>query len=170
MRRLELDYVATPRARRWPGWVLLGCSLAFAGVLVERHLALEAELERFEAARPLATERPARPASSQAIAEEAKNTETVVRQLGLPWASLIAGVEAASHPEVALLQLEPQAPQRVLRLAAEARDRDAMLEYLRRLSESGSLREAHLVSHQVQADDPRRPVQFTVQAAFRSAP
>jgi len=45
-----------------------------------------------------------------------------------------------------------------------------MLEYVRRLGESRKLNNVHLLSHQVQAQDPRRPIQFTVLAAFGVAP
>ena len=58
----------------------------------------------------------------------------------------------------------------MLRLTAEARNREAMFEYLRRLAQARGLAEVHLVSHQVQRDDPQRPIQFTVQAASEELP
>src|SRR6059036_3891169 len=69
--------------------------------------------------------------------------------------------------DVAILQLQPDAEQRLLRLTAEARDREAMFEYLRRLGGAQGLADVHLVSHQVQREDPQRPIQFAVQAAIR---
>src|SRR2546421_411835 len=48
-----------------------------------------------------------------------------------------------------------------------ARYRDAMFEYLRRLGSAQGLAEVHLVSHQVQREDPQRPIQFSVQAAIK---
>lgn len=172
MRRLELDYVAPPRRPRWPGLLLLALSLAIAAALVERQLDLQGELQRLEAARGLlgGEHRVARVVPAQRLAEEAKDVAAVVRQLALPWAAIIDSVEAAAHPDIGLLQLQPDAPQRLLRLSAEAKDREAMLEYLRRLGQAKLLLDAHLVSHQLQSDDPRRPIQFAVQAALRSAP
>lgn len=172
MRRLQLDYVAPPRRPRWPGFALLALSFAVAGALVDRYVDLQGELQRLEAARGLlgAERRPARAVTAQQLAEQTKGVETVVRQLALPWAALVESVEGAAHPDVALLQLQPDAPQRLLRLSAEAKDREAMLEYVRRLGQAKLLHEAHLVSHQVQSEEPRRPIQFAVQAAFRSAP
>jgi hypothetical protein len=55
----------------------------------------------------------------------------------------------------------------VVKLTAEARTQEAMFAYLRRLAAAKNLGEAHLVSHQVQRDDPQRPIQFSVQAALR---
>jgi Tfp pilus assembly protein PilN len=91
----------------------------------------------------------------------------VVRQLTLPWAALIGTIEQAASRDVAILQLQPDAEQRLLRLTAEARDREAMFEYLRRLGSAQGLAEVHLVSHQVQREDPQRPIQFAVQAAIK---
>jgi Tfp pilus assembly protein PilN len=91
----------------------------------------------------------------------------VVRQLTVPWSALIGALEQASTRDVALLQLQPDADQRRLRLTAEARDREAMFAYLRRLESAPALAEVVLVSHQVQNEDPQRPIQFAVQAALR---
>jgi hypothetical protein len=76
-------------------------------------------------------------------------------------------VERASTRDVALLQLQPDAESRLLRLTAEARNREAMFEYVRRLGAAPGLADTHVVSHQVQRDDPLRPVQFSVQALLR---
>jgi hypothetical protein len=44
-----------------------------------------------------------------------------------------------------------------------------MLEYLRRVGAARGFSEVHLLSHQVREDDPARPIQFSLQASFRSA-
>jgi Tfp pilus assembly protein PilN len=70
--------------------------------------------------------------------------------------------------EVAVLQVQPDAQSRLLKVTANARGEELMLEYLRRLGATGGFSEVHLLSHQVREDDPGRPVQFSVQASFRS--
>jgi len=94
----------------------------------------------------------------------------VLRQLALPWGAIIESVEAATTADVALLQLQPDAQQRQLRLGAEARSQQAMLEYLQRLAAARALSEVHVVNHQLQVEDPNRPVRFTVQASLRGLP
>jgi hypothetical protein len=42
-----------------------------------------------------------------------------------------------------------------------------MFDFVRRLSASQGLADVHLVSHQVQREDPLHPVQFSVQASIR---
>jgi len=46
----------------------------------------------------------------------------------------------------------------VLRLTAEARSRERMFDYLRACPCARGPREVHLVSHQVQRDDPQQPI------------
>ena len=171
MRRLELDFVALPRRRSWPGILLLSGSLVAAGLLVRHYHELTLELSRLETASGLigADRNPSRTIPKERLNEAVKNAETVVRQLTLPWSSLAQSIESAATKDVAVLQLQPDAEQRLLRLTAEARHQDAMLEYLRRLSATRALVNVHVVSHQIQHDDPERPIQFAVLASFRGA-
>ncbi len=156
-----------PRRRaRWPGVLLLAISLALAAGLFARHREAQLELERLIAVADLAG--PQRRTVPQArLDEEAKSAEAVVRSLTLPWAALVQAVEQAATRDVALLQVQPDAESRLLRLTAEARNREAMFEYVRRLGAAPGLVDVHVVSHQVQRDDPLRPVQFSVQALLR---
>lgn len=172
MKRLELDFIAAPRRSLWPGVALLAIALSVAGALGARYHNVKAELERLETAGGLLSpdRRLQRAIPRERVEEEAKHVESVVRQLTLPWASLVGTIEAAATRDVAILQLQPDAQQHLLRLTAEARHQDAMLEYLRRLVAASVLTDVHVVSHQVQQEDPRRPVQFAVQASFKGVP
>lgn len=168
-RRLELDYLAPPRRARWPGLLLLALSLTLAGYLLERYRDARQERVLLEAESGLLSpeRRPVRALPRERLEAEAKAAEAVVRQLSVPWAGLIGALEHAASRDVALLQLQPDADQRRLRLTAEARDRDAMFAYLRRLEAAPALAEVHLVSHQVQNEDPQRPIQFSLQAGLK---
>ena len=169
--RISLDYAAAVRRPLWPGVLVLLLSLALGAALLERYLDARQELARLEAAGSLIApeRRPARAASKERLAEETRNAEAVVRQLTLPWASLVQAIEQAATRDVALLQLQPDAESRSLKLTAEARHRDAMFEYLRRLGVAPGLSEVHLVSHQVLRENPQRPIQFSVQASIAGA-
>ena len=170
-RRLELDYIALPPEPRLPGIIVLAIALAVAGLLVERYHEVRLELERIEGPPGVPVERrPTRVMTRERLDEEAKGVEAVLRQLALPWGAIIETVEDAATPDVAVLQMQPDAQQRQLRLGAEARTQEAMLEYLRRLAAARSLAEVHVASHQVQLEDPQRPIQFTVQARLKGLP
>jgi len=170
--RLELDYVTAPRRPRLLGVLLLILSLAAAGILVERYRTVSQSLQQIETAQALlGPEQLALRARSPArLDEEAKQVEAVLRQLALPWGAIIESVEQATSDDVALLQLQPDAQQRQLRLGAEARTPQAMLDYLQRLAAARALTAVHVVSHQVQVEDPHHPVRFTVQASLKGLP
>ena len=89
-----------------------------------------------------------------------KQAETVVRQLTLPWADIIRAIEAASMRNVGVLNMQPDAQHRVLKLTAEAKSREAMLEYVRRIAQTKGLSNVYIVNHQVRAEDPSRTIQF----------
>jgi hypothetical protein len=168
-RRVELDYIAPPRRSAWLGALVLALSLAVAAQLVVRYRDARLELARLEATASLIgpERRPPRAVPKERLDEEVKSAEAVVRQLTVPWGSLVQAIEQAATREVAVLQLQPDAESRSVRLTAEARNAEAMFEYLRRLAAAKGIADAHLVSHQVQREDPQRPVQFTVQAALK---
>jgi hypothetical protein len=153
----------------WPGVLLLVLSLGVGGYLLERYREARQDIARLEAESGLVLpeRRPARAVPRERLEAEAKAAEAVVRQLTVPWGALVAALEKASMRDVALLQLQPDADQRRLRLTAEARDRDAMFTYLRRLEAAPALAEVVLISHQVQLEDPQRPIQFSLQASLK---
>lgn len=166
--RLELDHVAPRRWRSWPGLALLGLSLALAADLALRYRDTMAGLHSV----PVAT---ARAPALKAIPGKANDAEekvarAAVRQLALPWAGLIRALEDAATADVAILQVQPEAQQQMLRVTGEARDAAAMFKYLRSLSAARGLSEIHLVSHEVAQDDPQRPLRFAAQASFRRMP
>ncbi len=167
--RAELDYVAPPRRPRAAGIALLAIALGVGGVLLQRYKEAKLEIDRIEAAQALLPgER--RVALRKSIDDEMKSAEAVVRQLALPWAAMVHAVEGAASPDVALLQMQPDAQQRQLRLSAEASNEKAMLKYLDRLAAAPPLADVHIASHQVLLEEPRRPIQFTVLARLRGAP
>lgn len=171
-RPLELDYLVPLRRPLWLGALVLGGALGLAAVLGMQYRETQLELQRLEAtAGVLGAERkPARAMPKERLDAEVKAAEAVVKSLTVPWASLIEALERASTKEVALLQLQPDAQNRTLRLTLEARSREAMFDYVRRLNASRTLGEAHLLNHQVQADDPQRRIQFSIQAVMRDSP
>ena len=171
-RRLELDYVAPPSRPRLPGLALLAVAVLAAGLLVERFREVRLDLESIEAQQGLlgTQKRAVRATPRERLDDEVKNAEAVLRQLALPWSAIIQTLEEATTDDVALLQMQPDAQQRQLRLAAEARNPEAMLAYVRRLAAARSLSDVYVASHQVQMDDPQRPIQFTVQARLKGAP
>jgi len=164
--RLELDYIAPPRKPLALGVGVLIVSLAISILLLERYRSIKIEIAGLEAAESmLPVER--KPLARKNIDGDLKNAEAVLRQLALPWKEMVNAVEGAARPEIALLSMQPDAQQRQLRLTAEAPSEKAMLGYLERLAASPALGDVYIASHQVMLEDPRRPLQFTVQAKLK---
>jgi len=149
---------------------VLVVSIAIAGVLFVRYRDTQEALARLETTGKLISpeRRPLPSMSKERLDAEMKSAESVVRQLALPWASMVQALEKSATREVAILQLQPDAETRSVKLTAEARTREAMFEYVRRLESSPTLGDVHVVSHQVQREDPQHPLQFSIQASLRS--
>lgn len=166
---LELDFIVPRKRPRAAGFLVLIVALALAGGLVLKQRETEQRLHELDAAAALlSAPRPALAIPRDKLEGEIKNAQATVRQLALPWSQLIDSLERASMKDVALLNIQPDAQNRLLRVTGEARREELMLQYLQRLSATGSFAEVHLVSHQVREEDPQRPIQFSVQARFRS--
>jgi len=173
MRRapLQLDLVAPPRRSRWLGYLVLAGSLFVASEMFMRMREAQDQLARLDAMQGLLGDaRPTRALPRERLEEQMKEAQAVLRQLALPWAQLVESLESAAMPDVAVLQVQPDAQQRLLRVTAEAKGEETMFRYLRRLAAAEGFSDVHLVSHQVREDDPRRPLQFSLQVSFRSSP
>lgn len=170
--RLQLDFIVVAREQRWLGLVLLLVALAVAADLGYRYREARTALARTESIRRLLPdERKTPPVIPKARLDEyMKGVQNVVHQLALPWPALVAAFEGAASAQVAVLQLQPEAREGVLRVTAEARDREAMLDYLRSLVAASGLSDVHLLDHQVKEDDPQRPILFTARGLMRRVP
>jgi hypothetical protein len=164
---LQLDFVAPRRRSRLAGIMVLALALGLAAHLVLKYRDTQDRLAQLEAVEAMVSApRPVRALPRERLDAELKAAQATVRQLSLPWAQLIDSLERSAMREVAVLHVQPDAQQRLLRVTAETRGEELMLEYLRRVGASG-FAEAHLVSHLVREDDPQRPLQFSLQASFR---
>jgi hypothetical protein len=85
----------------------------------------------------------------------------------VPWSELFASAESAAMPDVALLSIESDTDKRRVKISGEAKHLEAVLEYLRFLAARPALADVYLQSHNVQKQDPQRPVRFTVNAQWR---
>ena len=104
--------------------------------------------------------------------EQARNRAAlrVARGLQTPWSDLLSALEAAPHENVALLGIEPSIAKQQVRLTAEARDPEAMLDYVAALQADPRLSQVVLVSHQVQTQAAGKPVRFQMQSAWGVTP
>ncbi|MBI4293736.1 MAG: PilN domain-containing protein [Betaproteobacteria bacterium] len=175
MRALELDFRREGRQARWAGIALLAAGLAGTAAVFTQYDRLAEEFAQAQASvrqsgaaarRQTAAVRPA--GDLQKVALEMKRASEVAFALKLPWNDLFASVEAANTPNVALLSIESDTGKRQVKITAEAKDPESMLDYLRFLGAQPKLANVYLQSHQVQQQDPQRPVRFVLGADWVS--
>jgi Tfp pilus assembly protein PilN len=90
-----------------------------------------------------------------------------VAQLNLPWQALFESLEKTKPQNIALLSLEPDGKKRVLRILAEAKQSDDMLDFVRILREQPQFSDALLTRHEINIQDPNRPLRFTLEATWK---
>lgn len=87
-----------------------------------------------------------------------------VAQLNTPWPALLDGFENVASADIALLQIEPDHRRRLVKGVAEARNHQAMLDYLAALGSSAPFARAMVTKQEINDKDPNRPLRFTFEA------
>jgi len=91
-----------------------------------------------------------------------------ISDLNLPWQALFSSLEQVKPKNVALLGLEPNASKHVLRVFAETKQAEDMLEFVRLIRQQPQFTDAVLVKHEVYMQDPNRPLRFSVEAVWKA--
>jgi Tfp pilus assembly protein PilN len=159
-----------------PAWAAAGVALVLAARAGHAYWIYGADQRAFEAERASARARlvqaqPMKVAAKAAVlsAPEAAAVNAVVMQLNLPWRELRDAVRAATPQSVALLALEPDAKKQALRLTAEAKSSEDMVGYVERLKQQPLFESVVLARHEINDQDPNRPLPFQVDAQWRQA-
>ena len=97
-----------------------------------------------------------------------RQANEVLRQLTLPWESLFQAVESSTDREVTLLGMEPDIEKHIVNISCEAKNFSAMLSFINRLEKRREFSSVYLQSHQIQEDDPDKPVRFSLIALWRT--
>ena len=179
MRHLDIDF-APPGWRRnlyrVSAWAWLagatGLSLcataAWSGShAVERQHVRQAQLER--ARLRLAADMQAPAPAPQAVISpaQAAAVNAAIAQLNLPWRDLQDALATATPPSIALLALEPDARKQVLKITAETRSSDAMIDYVVQLKQQELFGAGvQLLRHEINELDPDRPLRFQLEARW----
>ncbi|WP_460126530.1 PilN domain-containing protein [Pseudomonas sp. S2_C03] len=174
MRTLNLDF--QPRRRSGPlGWTLLvlGGVLALSCLVISQRLGEQVEQQQGHlqtTQRVLTGDNGTRvsltPAETREQAQNLAEMRKVSQQLRRPWESLFAMLETMPRTDIALLTLTPDARKGQVRISAEAKDLEAMLDFHRNLEASDELSDVSLLSHEIVANVPEHPVQFNLSATW----
>lgn len=172
---LRIDFAGKPVAHTRLGAALLAAGVLTGVLSVAGHARLQDEIAQVEARieglalelDPKAAARERRDAAGErALRIRIEASNRVLDALDQPWIKLFDDLEAASVEGVALLALEPDASKQHVRIAGEARDRDALSRYLERLGRLDSLREVRLNQHELRGGADGGALRFTVSARW----
>lgn len=170
MRHLSLDYARADRPHPLGYGLLIVASVAVAA-LISYHATLtediaqaRAALQKLEAPRRQSTREVQR--QDKEIELRLQNAQMVLSQLGVPWDQLFRAFESVAEDDVGLLGISPDAAKKEIKLAAEAKNMEAMLAYHRKLAENPAFTDVSLATHNVAEQDPQQPVRFTVTATW----
>ncbi len=100
------------------------------------------------------------------LAAEIAHANTIIRQLNLPWDKLFMALESTANDRVALLAIQPDIRKQLIHLSGEARNLEAVLDYLAQLRRQETLAQIALTSHEIKLQDPDKPVRFSLSAKW----
>ena len=174
MRRLDLDFHR--RAARVPllRVLLLALGITVAGACVLRFQALRNEAAIWDAKLEDLSQLARRKPVSLGVAnrdgkvppEELKRANVVVEQMSVPWGTLFAELEAARGDDLSLLAIQPDVTTRQVRITGLATNLAAVTRYVTRLEGQPHLTGAYLAEHALSAGSARKPVTFSIVAAW----
>jgi hypothetical protein len=108
--------------------------------------------------------------SNEYLRTELQLSNRIIDKLNMPWDALFTAIETTADKQAILLGVEPDAERREVVLTGEAKDATAMLSYIRELRSAPVLKNAYLTAHQINLQDPQRPVHFTIDANWANSP
>lgn len=178
MDRVRLDYQRREAPVPRGGVLMLLLALAVSAAVGDQYVNLSRKLADSEAAadrlentahrRGILVSRDAKAGSQRS--EEVRYANDVLRQLTLPWDQLFQTIEAAGDKNVALLSLAPDRQKHLVRIGIEAKSAAAGLDYLKGLESRDIFQTVRIKSHQIQLQDPERPIRFNLQATWKDLP
>ena len=177
MRTLTLDYQRSAQPG-WVGWLILGIGVALAAGAVFYYAALSRGLSGWEAKVSETMQHTQRsrsamgtePRTLEETERELKLANEVLQKLTVPWETLFMALEKTRGDKIVLLAVEPDARKGLVRITAEAKTAEDMLDYLRRLGNEAAFSRVILVNHQIQQQDSERPLRFSLVVNWERKP
>jgi Tfp pilus assembly protein PilN len=172
-KKVNIDFAPAGLARsvfRTPrqSWAMVLAMVTIAGALGAANVGLR---KRQWQARTQAQAKAVAPSVVRPSVPEAQATavNAAVLQLNLPWRALHDAVQAGTPANIALLAMEPDARKSSVRITAEAKSSDDMIAYVEQLQKGEWFNSVVLARHEINEQDPNRPIRFQLDALWRPA-
>jgi Tfp pilus assembly protein PilN len=175
MKAPRIDFVRGAPSPGAAGYALLGLGLAAVAYtllgyqeVTERTVQLQARLGAMKPAVERSDTKAGR-RNDEELRRQLQLAVQVVQRKAMPWDALFRDIEEATDKNVGLLSIQPEPANRVLRIEGEARDLESLTAYIARLEERPSLRNVHLVTHELRNEAGQRSVRFGVNATWAAS-
>lgn len=168
---LELDF-APPRRNTRAGWLWLLVGLVAIVAATIHWQSGESQRAKQTAvfntlADKLSGRRPPSVHASETIdPRTAKVVGNIARDLDVPWSAMLSALENARAKDVSLIGIEPSAARHLIRITAESKSLEPMLDYVNALH-SDAFTQVTLSSHQDEPQTPGDPIRFVIQAQWK---
>ena len=173
MTALRLDYQHNPPFP-WLGSALLGLALLILILTGTYYVHLGRNLATVEARVEHAGNRGSQRASGAStdrnaaqLTQEVNNANEVLRRLTVPWESLFQALESSGNQNITLLAIEPDIEKQQVKIKGEAKDFQSIVNYITHLQGQAVFGAVYLQNHDVQQQDPDKPVRFSLLAAWQ---
>lgn len=165
-RDIQLDFRGGGSAGYWTGWALLAIAMLFLFDLGFTWVGTRSEIARSEEALAASSRQVRAAVPARAVSkEELTLARETIQRISLPWYGLFGALESARSEQVALIAIEPDPQAGTVLISGEAKDYATALDYVQQLRQAKTLRDVHLVKHEV-LNTPERPVGFSVAASW----
>jgi hypothetical protein len=99
--------------------------------------------------------------------QQTRDWNQLARHLNTPWPTILDALETATPASVALVAIEPDPQRGSVRLQAEAKALDTLLDYAEALKAAGPFQEVVLVKHETNEQDATRPMRLSLDARLQ---
>jgi hypothetical protein len=171
----RLDFLQR-RPTPWAGWAVSALGLAALvwtalplWSVQQDNLLRQERLDRLSAAAPTAAGASG-PAARRDTGNDSARSSVLLQRLNAPWGELFALLEQHASTDIGLLQVEPDALTRQVRITALSRDLSGMVAWLRQLQADARLSDVLLLQHQREEQTPGQPVRFSLSARWQALP
>jgi hypothetical protein len=114
----------------------------------------------------LAEEEKRRPSSAKEQ-EDLRKWGMVVQERAFDWSIVFESIESTVTPNIGLLEFTPDKLTGTLQIKGQARDQDALGQYVSALSKVNALRRVHVVREYTSEDTNLLTISFEIKASIR---
>jgi Tfp pilus assembly protein PilN len=169
MTLLRIDYQPNTPVP-WVGVALLGAAVVALILTGTYYYQLNGQIANWEAKVERTKDKRVQRSAERGgveLAQEVKNANDVLRRLSVPWESLFQAVESSGNQNITLLAIEPDIEKQQVKIGGEAKNFNALMKYITHLQGQVVFGSVNLQNHDVQQQDPDKPVRFSLLAAWK---